>query len=71
MNNYKSYHSAVKTSYALGIQNQVLPDSFLKSIPRSTTQNWKEISPDKFLGGEFASQIDNNTRKRKINFFMV
>jgi hypothetical protein len=41
MNNYKSYHSAVKTWCALGIQNWVLPDSFIKSI--STSQNWKEI----------------------------
>lgn len=65
MNNYKSYHSAVKTSYALGIQNQVLPDSFLKSIPRTTTQNWKEISPDKFVGGEFASQIETDLEKVK------
>ncbi len=65
MNNYKSYHSAVKTSYALGIQEQVLPDSFLKSIPRSTTQNWKEISPDKFVGGEFASQIESDLEKVK------
>lgn len=65
MNNYKSYHSAVKTSYALGIQNQVLPDSFLKSIPRSTTQNWKEIRPDKFVGGEFASQIETDLEKVK------
>lgn len=65
MNNYKSYHSAVKTSYALGIQNQVLPDSFLKSIPRSTTQNWKEIDPDKFVGGEFASQIESDLEKVK------
>ena len=53
MNNYKSYHSAVKSSYALGIQNQVLPDSFIKSIPHSTSQNWKGISPDKFVGGTF------------------
>jgi len=65
MNNYKSYHSAVKTSYALGIQNQVLPDSFFKSIPRSTTQNWKEISPNKFVGGEFASQIETDLEKVK------
>lgn len=65
MNLYKSYHTTVKTSYALGIQNQVLPDSFLKSIPRSTTQNWKEINPDKFVGGEFASQIETDLDKVK------
>ena len=65
MNLYKSYHTTVKTSYALGIQNQVLPHSFLKSIPRSTSQNWKEISADKFVGGEFASQIETDLDKVK------
>jgi putative transposase len=58
MSAYKSYHSTVKTSYALGIQDQVLPSSFLQSIPRSTAQTWKEIAADKFVGGEFAAQIE-------------
>jgi transposase InsO family protein len=66
MNNYKSYHSAVKTSYSLGIQNQVLPYSFLKTIPCSTTQNWKEIPADKFVGGEFATQIETDLEQLKI-----
>ena len=65
MNSYKSYHTTVKTSYALGIQNQVLPNSFINSIPRSTSQNWKDINPDKFVGGEFASQIETNLEKVK------
>ncbi|MBN8640706.1 MAG: transposase family protein [Flavobacteriales bacterium] len=65
MNIYKSYHSAVKTSFALGIQNQVLPTTFIKSIPRSTTQNWKEISAEKFVGGEFATQIETDLDKVK------
>jgi hypothetical protein len=45
MKKYNRYHSTIKTSYALGIQQQVLPHSFTSSIPRSTTQNWKELSP--------------------------
>lgn len=65
MNKYNTYHSAVKTSFALGIHNQVLPLSFLKSIPRSTTQNWKDIPADKFVGGEFASQIETDLDKVK------
>lgn len=65
MKNYNSYHSTVKTSYALGIQNQVLPHSFINSIPRSTSQSWKDISADKFVGGEFASQIENDLDKVK------
>lgn len=65
MSSYKSYHTAVKTSYALGIQNQVLPNSFINSIPRSTSQSWKDIPADKFVGGEFASQIETDLDKVK------
>lgn len=80
MNKYNSYHSGVKTCYALGIQDQVLPESFTKSIPRSTSNDWKELSPDKFVGSEFASQIetdleqvklilDERLRKIRVSFF--
>ena len=68
MNKYKRYHSTVKTSYALGIQEQVLPDNFIKSIPRSTSQNWKELNPEKFVGNEFASQVENDLEKIKFIF---
>lgn len=66
MNKYNSYHSGVKTCYALGIQDQVLPDFFTKSIPRSTTNDWKELSPDKFVGSEFASQIETDLEQVKL-----
>lgn len=66
MKKYNRYHSTIKTSYALGIENQVLPDSFTKSIPRSTTQNWKELQPEKFVGNEFASQVENDLEKVKL-----
>ncbi len=32
MQKYKKYHTNIKTSYALGIQKQVLPESFTKEI---------------------------------------
>lgn len=66
MNKYKRYHSSVKTSYALGIHNQVLPNSFTSSIPRSTTQEWKNLNPEKFVGNEFATQIENDLEKVKL-----
>ncbi|MBS1549725.1 MAG: transposase family protein [Bacteroidetes bacterium] len=66
MNEYNRYHSTIKTSYALGIETQVLPDSFTKMIPRSTTQNWKELHPEKFVGNEFASQVENDLEKVKL-----
>lgn len=66
MKKYKRYHSTIKTSYALGIQEQVLPHSFTSSIPRSTTQNWKELNPEKFVGNEFASQVENDLEKVKL-----
>ncbi len=66
MKKYNRYHSTIKTSYALGIHNQILPDSFTSSIPRSTSQNWKELNPEKFVGNEFASQIENDLEKIKV-----
>ena len=63
---YKRYHSTIKTSYALGIHEQILPHSFTSSIPRSTTQNWKELQPEKFVGNEFASQVENDLEKVKL-----
>ncbi|MBB4808267.1 hypothetical protein HNP38_003609 [Chryseobacterium defluvii] len=49
----------------MGIQQQVLPHSFTSSIPRSTSQNWKELDPEKFLGNEFASQVEHDLEKVK------
>ncbi len=65
-NNYNRYHSTVKSSFALGIQNQVLPETFIRSIPRTTSQNWKDLNPDKFVGSEFASSVENDLEKVKI-----
>lgn len=66
MSNYNSYHSGVKTSYSLGIENQVLPDTFTRAIPRSTSQGWKEIHPTHFVGGEFANQIEVDLEQIKL-----
>ncbi|MBB4804805.1 hypothetical protein HNP38_000077 [Chryseobacterium defluvii] len=66
MKKYNRYHSTIKTSYALGIQQQVLPHSFTSSIPRSTSQNWKELNPQKFVGNEFASQVETDLEQVKL-----
>lgn len=66
MNQYNSYHSTIKTSYALGIEQQVLPTSFTQKIPRSTSQGWKDKNPDKFVGGEFATQIETDLEQVKL-----
>lgn len=66
MNKYSRYRSTIKTSFALGIHQQILPVSFVNSIPRSTSQNWKELNPDKFIGSEFASQIETDLEQVKL-----
>ncbi len=65
MKKYNRYHSTIKTSYALGIHRQILPDSFTSSIPRSTSLEWKNLNPEKFVGNEFASRVENDLDKIK------
>jgi hypothetical protein len=65
-NNYKKYHSDVKVCYALGIQNKLLPDTFIESIPNTTSHYWKNQDPDKYVGGEFSSGIQNALDDTKI-----
>ncbi|WP_299770563.1 DDE-type integrase/transposase/recombinase [uncultured Dokdonia sp.] len=66
MQKYKKYHSNIKTSYALGIHKQVLPDSFTRDISHSTSHYWKHESPDKYIGSEFASSIENSLDDTKV-----
>jgi len=66
--NYKSYHTGIKTCYSLGLEKQILPESFTKTIPKSTAFYWKNdinIS-NKYIGGEFVSEIENNLDDVKI-----
>lgn len=65
-NGYNSYHSGIKTCYALDIHEQVLPDSFLQTIPRSTSHSWKDLKPSRFVGSEFASQIETDLEQVKL-----
>lgn len=44
---YKKYHTDVKTCFALGIQNEILPENFIREIPGSTSQYWKHESSEK------------------------
>jgi hypothetical protein len=56
--NYNTYHTGVKTCFALGLQEQLLPQTFIESIPNSTSHYWKRENPDKYLGSDFVSQIE-------------
>lgn len=60
MPQYNSYHSVVKTSYALGLEEQLLPQTFINQLPRSTTQGWRTIDPNDFVGSQFANQVETD-----------
>lgn len=61
-----SYHTSIKIAHALDIQKQWLPNSFLQSIPRSTSHAWKDDYVEKFVGYEFASNIGDNVSELKM-----
>jgi len=60
MRKYKAYHTSIKSCFALGIEDAVLPASFIDSISHSTAYYWKKDQPEKYVGYEFASQIESN-----------
>lgn len=66
MQKYKKYHTDVKVCYALGIQNEVLPEKFTKEIPNSTSHYWKNENPEKYVGAEFASGIQESLDDTKV-----
>ena len=67
MGKYKKYHSDVKTTYALGLQNELLPNKFTRQIPNSTTSYWKDNEkPDTYIGSEHASKIQSNLNDTKV-----
>ncbi len=66
MQKYKKCHTDIKSRYALGIQNEILPEKFVKEIPYSTSFYWKELNPEKFVGSELASGIQNSLDDTKI-----
>ena len=57
---YKCYHSCIKICHALGVEKQLISPEFLKGISPSTSHYWKNDSPERYLGGEFASVVDDN-----------
>ena len=57
---YNKYHTAIKTSFALNIHNQILPASFIDSLAPSTVSGWKHLNPEQFVGYQFANQIESN-----------
>ena len=54
--NYNTYHIGVKTYFVLGLQEQLLPQTFIESIPNSTSHYWKREKPDKYLGFDYVSK---------------
>ncbi|MDI1256696.1 MAG: DDE-type integrase/transposase/recombinase [Flavobacterium sp.] len=64
--NYNTYHTGVKTCFALGLQEQLLPQIFIQSIPNSTSHYWKNENPDKYLGSDFVSQIEDGLDDTKL-----
>lgn len=63
-----SYHSTIKISYALDIQEKWLPKHFRDLIPRSTSHSWKNIEADKFVGYEYATDIKDSLDDVKLIF---
>ena len=57
---YKSYHTSIKTSFSLGIEEDLLPASFIDSLPPSTKDGWKNAPANKFVGQEYAQAIEAN-----------
>jgi|TARA_B110000091_G_C13659256_1_gene408828 hypothetical protein len=43
-----------------------MPDSFIKSIPRSTSFAWKFDTTEKFVGHEHAIAINDNVEELKL-----
>ena len=66
MKQRNSYHSTVKLAYALDIHQKWLPDSFIKSIPRSTSWAWKFDTTEKFVGHQYAIAINDNVEELKL-----
>lgn len=66
MQKYKKYHTDIKNCYALGIQNEILPDKFTKKIPNSTSYYWKYEVSEKYIGYEFSKSIQDSLDDTKI-----
>ena len=59
MRTKNSYHTSIKTCYALGFE-ELLPKTLRKQIPRSTYHGWKVENEAKYVGHEFANRIAKN-----------
>ena len=66
MSNYNTYHTGVKTCFALGLHEQLLPQNFINEIPSSTSHSWKKERPDKYLGADYFSQIEEGLDDTKL-----
>jgi transposase InsO family protein len=68
MRTRKTYHSSIKLAYALGLQDTWLPRSFTETIPRSTYHAWKTQAKEKYVGYQFAHQINSNVEELKMTY---
>lgn len=66
MPKYEKYQSDIKTCCALGIQNEILPEKFIREIPGSTSHYWKHENFEKYVGGEFSKSIQNNLENTEV-----
>lgn len=66
MQKYKKYHTDIKVSYALGIQNQVLPKYFTNEIPNTTSLYWKQENHQKYIGTDFVQDVRTSLDDTKL-----
>lgn len=63
---YSSYHSNLKLCFSLGIERQILPNYFLKSIPTSTSHSWKTKNITEYYGSEYDDILSVHIEDLKI-----
>ena len=66
MNNYTTYHSHVKLCYALGIEKQIFPETFLDKIPKTTSHSLKRKRAEDFCGSEYEEITNCSLQELKI-----
>lgn len=58
---YQKYSTALKTYYALGLQNEFVDKKIRNKIPASTCQEWKNsVIPDTIIGYELEEKFKKN-----------
>ena len=63
---YSNYHTNLKLCSAIGIEKQILPDVFLKSIPTPTSHSWKTKNITKYYDAEYDDVLSVHLEDLKI-----